>query len=94
MPPVNDSFVDSIQLSGSSVSTTSTNVDATAETGEPFQSGQLNSVWWSWTAPSSGVFTIDTNGSNYDTFLSLFTGNAIDSLTTIAQDDDSGDSLQ
>jgi len=92
--PINDNFVDSIELSGASVSTTGTNVGATGEINEPSQSGNTDSVWWSWTAPSSGLFAIDTNGSNYDTYLSVFTGNAVNSLTTIAQNDDGGIGLQ
>ncbi len=99
MPPVNDSFANSITLfalEGNSISTTSTNVDSTAETGEPNHAGvssPLNSVWWNWTAPSTGSVTINTFGSNYDTTLAVYTGSAVNSLSAIASNDDSG-SLQ
>jgi Ca2+-binding RTX toxin-like protein len=99
MPPVNDNFANSITLialEDNSISTTSTNVDSTAETGEPNHAGvssPLNSVWWNWTAPSTGSVTINTFGSNYDTTLAVYTGSAVNSLSAIASNDDSG-SLQ
>jgi Ca2+-binding RTX toxin-like protein/methionine-rich copper-binding protein CopC len=88
--PANDNFADAIVLSGVPVSTTGTNVGSTGEVGEPAQQGTLNSVWWSWTAPSSGTFQVDTEGSTFDTYLSVFTGNAVDNLTKIGSDDDGG----
>jgi|GEM_PF-981638 uncharacterized delta-60 repeat protein len=90
MSPLNDNFANRIVLNGNSGSTTGTNVGATSEVGEPTQSGTTNSIWWSWTAPSSGTVTFDTKGSNFDTYLSVFTGNSVNSLTLLAQDDDSG----
>ena len=51
-----------------------------------------NTVWWKWTAPVSGLTTIDTNGSgtadDIDTVLGIYTGNAVDSLTLIGSNDD------
>ncbi len=91
--PVNDNFANRIALTGTSLSTTGTNVGATSETGEPAQGGTINSVWWSWTAPSTGQFTIDTIGSPLDTYLSVFTGAAVNALTLIDQDDDTTGSL-
>ena len=90
----NDDLANRLNLSGSSVSANGNNDGFTAELGEPSQSGTINSAWWSWTAPSSGTVTIDTNGSQFDTFLSVFTGNTIDSLNTVAQNDDGGNGLQ
>ncbi|MEG5042579.1 MULTISPECIES: bluetail domain-containing putative surface protein [unclassified Microcoleus] len=89
-PPVNDNFVNRSVLSGSTANATGTNVGATGETGEPAQNGTINSAWWSWTAPSSGTFTIDTKNSNFDTYLSVFTGSAVDSLSLIGSNDDGG----
>ena len=89
----NDDFGDRIVLSGVPVSTTGTNRGATGEVGEPAQSGPINSVWWSWTAPSNGFFQIDTIGSNFDTWLSVFTGSPVSSLNLIGNNDDSGGNL-
>src|SRR4028119_1640898 len=86
----NDNFANRIVLSGVPVSTSGSNVRATGEVGEPSQSGATNSVWWSWTAPSSGNYTFDTIGSNFDTWLSVYTGSAVNNLTRIGFDDDGG----
>jgi hypothetical protein len=45
-------------------------------------------VWWTWTAPITGNYTFDTIGSGYDTYLSVFTGFDVSSLTLVAADDD------
>ena len=88
----NDSFAYRIDLgSVSSVTDTGSNTGYTGETGEPAQSGLVNSAWWSWTAPSTGVLTVDTFGSNYDTFLTLATGACRRrACSVVAQNDDSG----
>ncbi|WP_445245429.1 hypothetical protein [Microcoleus sp. OTE_8_concoct_300] len=89
-PPPNDNFANAIALTGATANSTGSNHGATEEVGEPAQSGQINSAWWSWTAPSSGFFQVDTTGSNFDTWLSVFTGSAVNNLTLIGNDDDSG----
>jgi ribosomal 30S subunit maturation factor RimM len=95
IPPVNDNFANATTVTGSSVSVTGLNVNATAETGEPNHAGNAagHSVWWNWTAPANGVVTIDTEGSDFDTVLAVYTGNAVNSLTLAdpgAQNDDVG----
>ena len=67
-----------------------TNVNATKEAGEPNHGGNAGgkSVWYSWTAPSSGVVSIDTHGSSFDTLLGLYTGTSVAALTTVASNDD------
>jgi Ca2+-binding RTX toxin-like protein len=94
----NDNFANSVRLIGPVVSDTGTNVGFTGEPGEPNHAGvnfggHVNSAWWNWTAPASGQVTINTIGSNYDTTLGVYTGSAVNGLTTIANNDDSG-SLQ
>jgi len=91
--PPNDNFANRIGLAGETANATGSNIRATAEVGEPSQSGTTNSVWWSWTAPSSGNYTFDTEGSNFDTYLYLFSGNNLPNLSLVAADDDSGDGL-
>ena len=74
-------------LSGSSASKTTF---ATAELGEPNHAGYSasHSVWFNYTAPASGQIDISTAGSNYDTLLAVYTGNALSTLTLIAANDD------
>jgi subtilisin family serine protease len=92
-PPANDNFANQIALTGSTATTTGSNSGATGEVGEPAQSGPINSSWWSWTAPTTGLYNIDTRGSNFDTYLSVFSGSALSSLTLIGANDDAGGSL-
>jgi Ca2+-binding RTX toxin-like protein len=73
------------------VSTSGSNIGATGEVDEPSQSETTESVWWSWTAPSSGTFVVDTTGSNFDTYLSIFNGSALNNLSLIGSDDDGGE---
>jgi hypothetical protein len=88
--PPNDNFANRIALTGATANATGSNTGATREVGEPAQSGQINSVWWTWTAPTTGNYTFDTLGSGYDTYLSLFTGYDVSSLALVAADDDGG----
>ena len=87
--PINDNFVDRVDLgSAFIVNTSGGNVDATGEVGEPSQSGLINSVWWSWTAPATAMVVIDTVGSSFDTFLTLAVGLPVNALIVLAQNDD------
>ena len=48
-------------------------------------------MWYSWTAPSNGIFVVQTCGStvtSFDTVLGLFTGAAVNALTQVAANDD------
>lgn len=86
----NDNFANRIALTGTSVTVTGSNALATAETGEPNNAGVSGaaSVWWSWTAPSSGVVTVSTAGSSFDTTLGVYQGKAVNALSTVASNDD------
>ena len=87
--PANNDFADRITVSGSNVTTTGNNTGADKEPGEPNHARPGGaSVWWSWTAPANGSVTIDTVGSNYDTMLGVYTGTAVNALTTIGVNDD------
>ena len=86
----NNHFANRLLLSGTSVQTTGTNVGATRESGEPVHAGVTGgkSVWWSWTATSSGSVTLSTAGSSFDTTLGVYRGTAVNSLTRVASNDD------
>jgi len=88
----NDDFADAIRISGSSGLVTGSNVIATKEAGEPNHAGNLGgkSVWWKWTAPSSGTVNIDTHGSDFDTILAVYRGTSVSNLTEVASNDDDG----
>lgn len=90
-PPPNDDFANRATISGGQVSIVSSNVNATAEPGEPphADSQAQASVWWAWTAPANGSATISTEGSSFDTVLSVYTGTALTKLSVVAEDDDS-----
>ncbi len=74
-PPDNDDFP-GLTLSGLPDSAGGTNLGATKQTGEPDHAGNSggSSVWYSWTAPSSGTVTVDTCGSGFNTLLGIYTG--------------------
>lgn len=90
----NDNFADAAVITGNSSSLTGTNVGATKESGEPNHGGSAGgkSVWYRWQPAQSGTVTISTASSNFDTLLAVYTGNAVNSLTTIGSDDDGGPS--
>jgi hypothetical protein len=85
--PRNDAFARRTALKGSIVDTTGHNNQATLENGEPSADGG-SSVWWTWTAPTSGRVTITTAGSSFDTILSVYTGDSLSNLTRVARNDD------
>lgn len=104
VPPSNDNFASPSNLDGNpnpgDFVHVSTNVDATTEGGggevAPIIGGlsvdtYRHSIWHNWTAPTSGTVSIDTCASTtVDTILSLYTGNALNSLTKVTNDADNG----
>ena len=93
-PPVNNAFASRIDLGTAGTATSSSWVDlgTTTEAQEPVAGAFLaRSIWWSWTAPSSGFYSIDTLGSDFDTLLQVFTGPALGSLTFLMENQDADD---
>lgn len=88
-PPANDDFANAIALSGAHGLTTGSSVQATAEAGESVYFNGGKTVWYRWVAPVSGQATFHTLGSDYDTTLSVHTGNAVNALTVQASNNDS-----
>jgi len=90
----NDPFAGADPLSGASATAAGSNVGFTGEVGEPnpFADATIQSAWWKWTAPTDGMASVDTFGSNFDTTLGVYTGTAVNALTTIGTNDDSGGS--
>ena len=92
--PANDMFANRSPIPTLGATASGTNVLATAEPGEPNHaesSTPIESIWWSWEAPSGdGLVTFTTAGSDFDTTLAVYTGTSVDNLTLVAFDDDSG----
>ena len=97
--PANDAFANAFVLTFPNDSSTAVvqgvNTNASKETGEPNHGGNAGgrSVWWRWTAPSSGRVNLNTRGSVYDTTLGVYTGSTVSSLATIASNDDIQDGV-
>ena len=89
-PPLNDNFANAQTLLGTSPSVAGANVNATKENIEPNHSGNTGgkSVWYQWTASATKTVTIDTVGSNFDTLLAIYTGNALNNLTLVTNNND------
>ncbi len=85
-PPPNDSFDNASALNGASGTLESNNVAATVEPGEPPHAGYAgsHSVWFSWTAPQSGVFSFQLSNSSFSTLLAIYTGSQVNGLTLVA----------
>jgi len=86
----NDNFVDAVAIGGASGTVSGSSAGATKEAGEPDHAGNPggSSIWYVWTAPSSGGFTFDTCGSGFDTVLAVYTGDTLATLTPVAAGDD------
>jgi hypothetical protein len=65
-------------------------LNATLDAGEPeqkdFAAGA--SVWWTWTAPTTGTLKVDTIGSDFDSTLAIYSGDSLTNLTELGVDDD------
>jgi hypothetical protein len=83
--PPNDSFTTAAELDGYFVETQGTNVNATAEPGEPDHNGSIasRSVWWKWTAPEDGMVEIQSTVTRGPLVPILIRPNSVDSGTVI-----------
>ncbi len=96
-PPANDNFASSFLIGPGIDLVWGSNQFATAEAGEPPHDNSsvipLNSVWWRWMAPMNGTLTVDlagseSNASQMDTVVAVYRGNAVNTLTYVASNDD------
>src|SRR2546421_130884 len=94
--PANNNFDNAQVIAGPTGLVTGDNFLASKEPGEPDIIGIPGgaSVWYSWTAPSAGIVTFTTFGSDFDTLLGVYFGPNLPSLTPIAGNDDAGGTLQ
>jgi hypothetical protein len=91
MPPQNDNFAAARAISGNNATATGTTLAATREAGEPDHSTDTDgaswlgdhSVWYSWTAPSTGRVEFNTCTSNIDSILAVYTGSSLGTLSRV-----------
>jgi hypothetical protein len=89
-PPPNDDFANGQIVTQTPFSYSEFNLCATKEAGEPDSAGNSggHSVWFTWTATSDHLAEINTKNSDFDTLLSVYTGNSLSDLTLVASNDD------
>ena len=92
-----DSFAGRQLVTGSSATVTGSNTNATLELFEPLHADKIggHSVWISWQAPATGLVTLSTAGSSFDTLMDVFllepgNGSPMQRLEEIAENDDYG----
>jgi subtilisin family serine protease len=89
-PPTNDTFPGNIVDGTLPMGIGGTNVSATVQSGEPQHAGLApsRSVWWRYTPTVDGTVIFRTQGSAFDTVLGVYSGGAVNALTTLASNDD------
>jgi hypothetical protein len=91
--PTHDDFADAVDIAGDSGVVEGDNIMATLQDGEPEHGAPGGaSVWYRWTAPSTGPATFDLCDSYFDTLLAVYTGSSVSGLTQIAANDEDCDS--
>lgn len=88
--PSNDAFASPSEITGAGGTAPGKTVGASRESGEPAHGGDqpAASIWYRWTATATGTLNLNTQGSNYDTLLGVYTGPGVNALTTLATNDD------
>jgi len=83
--PANDLFANAITLAPAGGTVAGSNIGANKETGEPDRTFGYGfaSIWYNWTAPSSGVATFSTAGSSFNTQIGIYTGSVVNGLTEV-----------
>ena len=76
-PPANDLFVDAQKIDGASAIVDGTNFGATSEAPEP-GSPDSASVWYEWTAPTTGLVKLEFPKSDFTPRIAAYTGDTVD----------------
>jgi hypothetical protein len=100
-PPVNDNFANATAVTTSIFTNSVDNSGATIEATDPVppcvaglsQSPSGRSVWWRYTAGTTGTAVASTLGSSYDTVLSAYTG-TLGNFTNVACNNDASASVK
>jgi hypothetical protein len=83
-PPANDNASAAVRLTAASGSVNGSNIDAGSEAFDPAPANR--SVWWVWTAPSTGQWTVDTAGGAMPVTLSILSGATPSTALPVAAD--------
>ena len=97
VPVFTNLFADRVTITGTPLTILANSASATpgVETGEPTQGVSMTrTMWIAWTAPSSGTVVMDTLGSSFNTTLGVYTGTAVNALTTVVFNNDAAGGLQ
>ncbi len=84
--PDNDSISSPEVLAGPSVSVLGANINATLQGGEPRILGNEggHSLWYSWTAPSSGTFQVSGYSYDFTPEVAAYTGTSFGNLSLVS----------
>ena len=90
-PPANDDFANAIDLgNGAEASGSGTNVGASLETGEVAPIDGSSSIWWKWTAPTTGKYSVNlvfsgtwTGSELYNVGWVISSGNTLATQTVV-----------
>lgn len=90
LAPPNDNFANAQAINDNFGKVLGTNIHATTEQGEPLHAGSSIgfTIWYTWTAPSNGFYTFNTDGSNTNTRLAIYRGLAVNNLSEVASNND------
>ena len=82
--PINDNFANRETISGTNIS--GSLAGATSEPNEPMLQGISTgqTAWWSWTAPSNGIVTLNVSASSFNPLLTVYSGNSFETLSLVA----------
>jgi len=100
-PSANDDFANAIVITTNpftDMKDTSAGSQETGESPAPCAGatqgfGNFHSIWYRFTPTMNVTATANTNGSDFDTVLSVWTGSTVNALTNVACDDDGGNTL-
>jgi len=92
-----DYFTNRVAIHGTNGTVAGSNRGATSEPGEPLHAGKPGgkSVWYKWKPTKTGIASMKTVGSDFDTLLAVYvvkddTHPSVSNLVAVASDDDRG----
>lgn len=82
-PPVNDAFTNRLAIAGSFFAVAANNLYATHESGDPTPG--RGSLWWTWTAPSSGLYSLTavSLAGRFVPYVGVFSGSTLTGLVPV-----------